>query len=477
MADATVIAARRYSDQHPGYRLAYADEAAVPVSLLTLDLLIQKHKRLPLVDEFVIRLADHGIHKITNMAAILGIDAPAVSRAVADQLSAETVEYRPDGLGERKVLLSPGGRRAVQELSTITPQRAEYQRAFDRMLWKPVPHVRADLVTRADAEAQGMLILPSARTAEVVSGDVTPRQLNLLLGQAQQDDDGRPPIEVLSVEAITRQPRLFLPAVLLVFTSDTADDQRFNIVVDDTLSDLHDNALHMTGGLRRTKIEVAPAVGEPDLPPSLRGQRIPYDVVRGLQRRADSQPPPTDDTPTGTAPEAAGHGSVTARAELDALTVRSVPLYEHRELLTTAIEAARTRFLVAAPFVRDAVVNDDFLAKLETMLRRSGLTAHIGYGLGQDVAQSDNNALNRLSALARRYPRLTLAFVPDPYPNALIFDGIWVSSGFDWLSFRDQPTRTYRPEEGTLIRIKAHVDDQHSRYLQLIAGAAAASGN
>lgn len=474
MADATVIAARRYSDQHPGYRLAYAGEAAVPVSLLTLDVLAQQRKKLPLVDEFVLRLADYGIHKINNMAAVLGIDTPTVSDAVVHQLSAETIEYRPDSLGGRKVLLTYGGQRAVEELSTVTPQRTEYQPAFDRLLWKPIPHSRSDLITRADAEALGMLILPSARTAEVATSDVTPRRLNLLLHQAQQEN-GYPEIEVLSVEAITRQPRLYLPAVLLVFISDTADDQRFNLVVDDTLSEPHDSALHQVGGLERTRIQVAPAVGEPDLPGPLRHQRTPYDVVRDLQRRADTLPPADDGTPATVSPGTAEHESVAARAELDALSVRSVPLFEHRELLMTALETARFRFLLAAPFVRDAVVTGDFLAKLEIMLRQSGLTAHIGYGLGRDPAHSDNSALGRLRTLSRRYPRLTVTRVADPVANILIFDDTWVNSGFDWLSFRDQPTHTYRPEEGTLVRDKAHVDKQYNHYAELITRVDAAT--
>ncbi|WP_030491250.1 hypothetical protein [Micromonospora chokoriensis] len=151
-----------------------------------------------------------------------------------------------------------------------------------------------------------------------------------------------------------------------------------------------------------------------------------------------------------------------------------MPLFEHRELLTTALNTARTRFPLAAPFVRDAVVNGDFLAKLEIMLRRSGLTARIGYGLGQEPAQSGNNALSRLRALAGRYPRLTLAHVPDPQPNILIFDDTWVNSRFDWLSFRDQPTHTYRPEEGTLVRDKTHVDERHTHYAELITRTAAA---
>jgi hypothetical protein len=475
MADATVIAARRYSEQHPGYQLAYAGEVAVPVSLLTLDVLVQKRKRLPLVDEFVLRLADHGIHKIDNMAAVLGIDTPTVSDAVAHQLSVETVEYRPDSLGGRRVLLTYSGKRAVEELSTVTPQRTEHQRAFDRLLWKPIPHGRHDLITRGDAETQGMLVLPSARTGEVATGDVTPRMLNLLLERSQQDG-GHSTVEVLSVEAIMRQPRLLLPSVLLVYVSDTADDQRFNLVVDDSLSESHDNALHQVGGLERTKIQIAPAVGEPvDLPAPLRKQRASYDVVRDLQRRADNPPPGDELAPTQTAPGSNHHDSVTARAELDALTVRSVPLFEHRELLMTALETARNRFLIAAPWVRDAVVTDDFLAKLETMLRRSSPTVHIGYGLGRDLAHSDKTAVNRLRGLERQYKSLTVAHVRDARPNILIFDDTWVNSGFDWLSFRDQPTHTYRPEEGTLVREKAYVDEQYSRYVDLFMGADAAT--
>lgn len=71
-----------------------------------------------------------------------------------------------------------------------------------------------------------------------------------MLDQAQQDN-GRPEIEVLSVETIIRQPQLYLSAVLMVFTSDMANDQCFSIVADDTLSEPHDGALHQVGGLER----------------------------------------------------------------------------------------------------------------------------------------------------------------------------------------------------------------------------------
>src|SRR5204862_169784 len=82
-------------------------------------------------------------------------------------------------------------------------------------------------------------------------------------------------------------------------------------------------------------------------------RRIPYDMVRDLQRRADSPPPTDDSTPARISGGTAEQESVAARAELKALTVRSVPLCEHRELLMTALETARKRFLLAAPSVRE----------------------------------------------------------------------------------------------------------------------------
>lgn len=75
----------------------------------------------------------------------------------------------------------------------------------------------------------------------------------------------------------------------------------------------------------------------------------------------------------------------------------------------------------------------------------------------------------------RRYPRLTVAHVPTQ-PNILIFDDTWANSGFDWLSFRDHPTRAYRPEEGTLVRGRVYVDERYLRYRELIAEAGAKSG-
>lgn len=88
--------------------------------------------------------------------------------------------------------------------------------------------------------------------------------------------------------------------------------------------------------------------------------------------------------------------------------------------------------------------------------------AWLGVGPGEyegPLLQSDYKPiiatpLSRLRALARQYPRLALAHIPYPHPNILIFDDTWVNSGFDWLSFRDQPTHTYRPRKARSCAIR-----------------------
>jgi hypothetical protein len=84
------------------------------------------------------------------------------------------------------------------------------------------------------------------------------------------------------------------------------------------------------------------------------------------------------------------------------------------------------------------------------------------------VSLGEFPALNRLNNLATRYGRFTFARVKNTHAKILIFDEIWVSTSFNWLSFRGDSDRTYRMEEGTLVSIPARVDKEYARYRALI---------
>jgi len=155
-----------------------------------------------------------------------------------------------------------------------------------------------------------------------------------------------------------------------------------------------------------------------------------------------------------------GHSGFTA-------LVRSVSVFEHADLLNDALLTAKTRLLIIAPWVKKSVVNTDFLAKLEQRLR-AGVEVTIAHGYGDDDRGSDEQALRRLGNLASRFSRFTFIRVRNTHAKILIYDKTWISTSFNWLSFRGDSDRTYRMEEGTLVNIPARVDKEYERYRTLI---------
>lgn len=479
MTDPTVAAARRYSELHSGFQLVAAVEAAIPISWLTLDVVALERKPLPVVDEFVLRLCQQSVNTIPDIAAVLGVDDEVVRTAVAGQLSAETLDYRlvhqAGRRGVHTIRLTAAGAKAVAESQTTTPQRVEQPYAFDRLRWIPTEHTKNDVITRTEAQTAGMVFLPSTRTRDVTAQDVSPRVLNSLITDSEQNRTTVPSrnastsaqLDVLAVEAITRQPRRYLPVVLLVFSALDFDDVRLSIVVDDLVSEPHGDALLKAGGADAIGLIVAEPIGEPLLPAELLAQRVPYDTVRGLQKRADNTAPTAALSSADTAP----NDSVTARAELSALTVRAVPTFEHRELLAHALRDARRRFLLIAPHLHDAVVDPDFVVQLQILLRRKGLVAHIAYGPGSPAPDSGSEAVSRLHKLGESASNLIVGRLRDALPPCLIFDDTWINSSFGWLSYRGGPARAYRREEGTLIRAASVVNDKYAEAVAVIESA------
>ncbi|MGW4368009.1 hypothetical protein ACWEKT_20430 [Nocardia takedensis] len=473
MTDPTVNAARRYSELHSGYHLVAAIEAAIPISWLTLDLVALERRPMPVVDEFVLRLCEQGVDTIPGIAAVLGVETEIVRTAVAEQLSTENLDYslarRPLGRGVPTIRLTAAGARSVDELGTTTPQRVEQQYAFDRLRWTPTEHTKTDVITREEARSVGAVLLPTSRTRDVTVQDVSPRTLNALIIDSVEIDQDRVAaparnrrasvlLEILAVEAVTRQPRRCLPVVLLVFSAIDFRDVRLSIVVDDLVSEQHGQALLDAGGSDNLGITVIAPVGEPELPEELVAQRAPYDTVRGLQRRADSTTPASE----ATIADGVASDSATARAELSALTVRAVPVFEHRELLAYALRDTRRRLLLVTQHIHDEVIDQNFSSQLELLLRRRGFKAHIAYCPSQSDREHGQEAIDRLSRLEERFQNLSVTRLKDSRPPCLIFDDTWINSSFDWLSFRGGPERVYRREEGTLIRAAGVVNDKYS---------------
>ena len=54
------------------------------------------------------------------------------------------------------------------------------------------------------------------------------------------------------------------------------------------------------------------------------------------------------------------------------------------------------------------------------------------------------------------------------HEKVLIFDDTVVTGSFNWLSFKGDPNRTFRMEEGTLVQIPSEVDKAYKQYVEVL---------
>jgi phosphatidylserine/phosphatidylglycerophosphate/cardiolipin synthase-like enzyme len=135
-------------------------------------------------------------------------------------------------------------------------------------------------------------------------------------------------------------------------------------------------------------------------------------------------------------------------------------VYDHPIVLDEALSGARRRLLLVSPWVRNAVVTDAFLNKLTSLLQR-GADVYIGYGLGQPEDGNDPRAVRQLRRVSERHKNFHFVHIGDTHAKILVQDDtLVVVTSFNWLSFRGDPAKTFRDEQGVLIRNKDLADEK-----------------
>lgn len=424
---------RRFGGARPGLQLIAVEEAAIPVTVLRADVLAQEKKQLPITEEFTLRFIEHGVDRPDEIAAFLGLEPVHVLEAAAAHL--QEGNLRRFGDGERLALTS-AGTEVVRDHAAVQPVLRQLPVTFDRLTWSLVSYHERHLIEKKEAIERGMLVIPAVRNARIGLADVTPAGFNSLL----KDDK----VQVLRVHKVAVKKHRYLPAQLLIYGDEKRGEIELAVMIDDDLANEHILALERIEAVKQLKLTIGDSQPRPVLDADLESQRVSIPTTPEIEGQAEVQP-----QTSGTS------------------LVRSVSVFEHADLLAEALRNARKRLLIISPWVKNAVVNTDFMARLEQRLR-VGATVTIAHGYGDDDSGSDPAALRRLLNLANRYETFSVVRLKNTHAKILIFDDQWVSTSFNWLSFRGDPDRTYRMEEGTLVKISERVEREYERYLKLI---------
>ncbi|WP_229051470.1 hypothetical protein [Aeromicrobium sp. Leaf350] len=439
---------RRFGDHRPGLQLISVVDAALPVTILRVDVLAQERKPLPLLEEFILRFVHAGVREIDEIAALLGLRRDQVVSTVADQISSSNLVRSSAG----ELGLTTLGLEAARNLAAVQPVLTQLNVPFDRLVWNAQDYARGALIKKRDAQEAGLEILPAKKSSRVDLPDLTVERFNELV-ESREDRARR--VEVLRVRKIASQNvHLYLPAQLLVYGDTESGEVELGLCIDGDLQAAHGLELAAADAVIKLGISVARPEPRPTLARELEEQRVGSDQVELLRVAGGRIDPEV-------------HESSENASRVEDMAVRSVGVHEHPELLTSALNGAKRRMLLIAPWVKGGVVNTDFVAALERRLR-AGVQVHIGHGYGPDDKGSDDFALRKLANLADRYDNLRVVRLRNTHAKILIFDDQWITTSFNWLSFRGDPNRTYRMEEGTLVQIQSEVDKAFDRYNEIL---------
>jgi hypothetical protein len=443
------IIRRRFGDHRPGLQLISVVDAAVPVTILRVDVLAQERKPLPLLDEFILRFVHAEVRDVDEIAALLGLQREQVVSTVADQISSNNLTRSWDG----HLHLTAVGLEAARNLAAVQPVLTQLNVPFDRLVWDAQDYARSSLIKKRDAQEAGLDLLPAKKNARVDLNDLTVERFNELV---ESRGDRMRQAEVLRIRKIASQNiHLYMPAQLLVYGDVDSGEVELGLCIEGDLRPAHGLELAAADAVLKLGISVAPADPRPTLAPELEEQRVSSEQVDVI-RAAGEQPPASE----GPAPDS-------SPKRVDDIAVRSVGVHEHPQLLSQALNGAKKRLLIIAPWVKGAVVTTDFIAAVERRLR-AGVEVHIGHGYGPDDSGSDDFALRKLTNLAARYDKLRVVRLQNTHAKILIFDDQWITTSFNWLSFKGDPSRTYRMEEGTLVQIPSEVDKAFQRYVGVL---------
>ncbi|MEV8334275.1 hypothetical protein [Streptomyces niveus] len=144
-------------------------------------------------------------------------------------------------------------------------------------------------------------------------------------------------------------------------------------------------------------------------------------------------------------------------------------MFEHPELLDEALTLARRELLIISPWIKNAIITMDFLGKLETRLTR-GVRVNIAYErLRRERHQ--NRRRRRTQTHQPRRPLSREVHLHPPEEHPCQGPRLRRRLGHHQLQpalLQGDRDRTYRMEEGSLVRDRHVADAQHDRYLTLI---------
>ncbi|MEA2275256.1 MAG: hypothetical protein QOC78_216 [Solirubrobacteraceae bacterium] len=488
--------AQRFASARPGYQLVSYREVALPLFKIDLGVLVLEKKDLLPIPEFVLRSVDAGITETSDIAGLLGIDDAIVRTAAAQLISDDNLVLAGRAANDRRqqLKITQKGRAAAIEAAYVQPIETTLPVWVDGLTrqvlsvtgkgrqWFPVGQAAIrGLVEIAPypRKRPGLEALPVEQVQEVIRTESAGRRARR---------------EVIGITGMGKARRFAREGLALAYRA-PGEETIITLVVDGEASEGHDAALATARA--RSARKLVPAewhdarqVAEREVPSEILDQAVDSAEAERLQeeqvelRREGAR--------LRDAAERASEQELQALREqlreaemrerelqrtLDNISVRQVPVYEHRRYLDRALGEARARILIVSPWIRFEVVDDALIGRFRRLLER-GIELWIGHGITKEggyraswKGERDREAERKLKRLGDDYPaRFHMTRFGDTHAKILVCDSRFsIITSFNWLSFRGDEQLDFRDERGYYVGLQAKVDELFESYRERFA--------
>lgn len=445
-------------------------EVGLPVYTLNVDAVTLAHKRVPPIEEFLMRSVAMSLSTIEELGAYLGLSQEVLKPALANLYQSENIALTAIQ-GRQRWTLTAKGRATLESAEIVVPEQSTFPVHFDAILRKPTLFRFQTLLKYKDLKEEGLIEIevypPRRPQVEEISAADLERILKTIPMNSEQRRD------VLAVRSLDSRSikKAYLRAICLFFKSLEDDEKQLAFIIDGKQSQEHELAFAANEGFRRSLANLRSNDEKAELRVLTEGVEdaatTPQQLIAESDKlRAEASVAQVEGA-LESAPDEEKHALrqklqeleqqlSKAKEEADRFEVKNLYVVDHPPLLDDALSTAKSRLMIISPWVAGKVVTRAFTNKLETLLRK-GVLVYIGYGISEDETQnlipSDIAARKKLRDLDQMFSNFTFKRLGNTHAKVLIKDSEFAAiTSFNWLSFKGDPSRTFRDEQGTLLR-------------------------
>ena len=441
----------RYLDR-PGFQQVFIRDVALPVYRLGLSVKVRRALPLPVFSEFILRVVDAGISDPDDVSRFLGIPMELLADEFVSMHESNLIVILSSVAGADEIVIAEHGRAVLETGQLERYVIQEYEVDIDgitREIYTEPPV----LIRGRDVDNQGLLRVPPIPNRAPTLGEIDVGQLNRIVRDrlnsrrnselAEDGAAGEVQIELLQIVGITGAAVNFMGGQLICYRGLEGTPAQVAVAVEGVISARHEAAF--TSSRMCAEITEHVSASSP-----LEVEQAITDLESALGEGVLG---------TLALPESYDQVGV-ALVDARVSGVSIIETSAHPVLLKRALTESQSRLIIFSPWLSRFVVDKEFLASLEDCLVR-GCNVFIAYGLGLEDRDDPAQQLvaQQLSRLASEHEHFQFRRLGDLHAKILVSDTTFAVVGsFNWLSFKGDPSRTFRDERGILVQDCAEVE-------------------